>query len=136
MYRFWNGALAAALIATAVLGSRIGADGAAMPAPTVARSDVAEPAPERFRLVSGDSSCVVVKSVAANDAPAGLSAGRDCDDVMPGLSGVRFWREQADGSVLFGSVAGVTMAAFAQADGAGYESFAPRRPLMALVPED
>ncbi|MGO4831621.1 hypothetical protein AB4144_04885 [Rhizobiaceae sp. 2RAB30] len=69
-------------------------------------------------------------------APAGLTAGHDCDEVMPGLSDVRYWREEADGSVLFGSVGGVTMAAFAQADGAGYESFAPRHPLMAMVPED
>lgn len=135
MNRSRNGALAAALIATAVLGSRIGA---AMPAATVERPDTAVSTSERFRLVSGDSSCVVVKSAAAGDRPAGLSAGQDCDEVMPRLSGVRFWREEADGSVLFGSVGGGAMAAFAQADGAGYESFAPRRPLMApaLVPED
>lgn len=131
-----NALLAVALIATAVLGSRLGADGAAMQSPTVTRPDGAGLASERFRLVSGDSSCVVLRSAAMGTAPAGLTAGHDCDEVMPGLSDVRFWREEADGSVLFGSVGGVTMAAFAQADGAGYESFAPRHPLMTLVPVD
>lgn len=61
MNRIRNATLAVALIATAVLGSRIGADGAAMPAPAVARQDTAGQVPERFRLVSGDNSCVVAR---------------------------------------------------------------------------
>lgn len=131
MSRVWQAVLAAALIA-AVLGSRHAMSG--IPASAAMLTHDAGEVSERFRLSSGDGSCILIRTMARAGEPAHLAAGQGCDDIMPGLSAIRFWQDGPDGAVLLSDVRGTAMAAFAEADGAGYESFEPRRPLMSLIP--
>lgn len=129
---FWHGALAAALMTTALLGSRLDGSEAVL-ATAATRHDGALPAAERFRLSAGDRSCFVTKFDVSGKAPARLAAEAACDDVMAGMSAVRSWEETPDGAVVLSDGQGAVLAAFAIADGAGYESFEPRLRPMALV---
>lgn len=130
---FWQGALAVALMTTAFMGARldrsetVSASAAAMPQ-TELRSSV-----ERFRVSAGDNSCLMTKFDLSGHAFARLAADAGCEDVMAGLSTVRSWTETSDGAVLLSDGQGSVLAAFAMADGAGYESYEPRLRPMSLV---
>lgn len=130
---FWQGALAVALMTTAFMGARldrsetVSASAAAMPQ-TELRSPV-----ERFRVSAGDNSCLMTKFDLSGHAFARLAADAGCEDVMAGLSTVRSWTETSDGAVLLSDGQGSVLAAFAMADGAGYESYEPRLRPMSLV---
>lgn len=128
---FWHGALAAVLMTTALMGSRL--DGSESTFAMATRQGGASPAAERFRLSAGDRSCFVTKFHVSDKAPARLAAEAACDDIMAGMSTVRSWQETPDGAVVLSDGRGAVLAAFAIADGAGYESFEPRLRPMSLV---
>lgn len=127
----WSGALAALAVALATYG-------------TVGRGPVLDPtvvssiAPggengRLFRLqVDGvEADCVVEAADGAGKQP--LSLGAACLDAVPGLAGARWWSEREDGSVAFVTDDGRVAAEFAVADGAAFESYAPRWPIMTLL---
>lgn len=129
----WHGALAAALMTTALVGARLdNNDGvAATTAAVQSRSGI--PAIERFRLAAGDAACFMTKFDVSAERPARLAADAGCEEVMTGMSTVRSWQETPDGAVILRDGQGAVLAAFAVADGAGYESFEPRLRPMSLV---
>jgi hypothetical protein len=116
------------LAAAAVVGLHLNSSASAAP---VAH---AHPSVEHFVLqASGDvPSCTVEKAEGQGPLTHVLVAPA-CDAVLPGLSGLHYWNEKADGTVEL-SVDGKTAAVvFAPADGVAYESVEPRTPLMALI---
>lgn len=103
---------------------------------TIAADEDGMPAPlddvERYRLIADESACIVKKAPAANDGWSTLEVEQACDSILPGLSSVRLWKEDGDGSVVLSTDSRDRLAIFAVADGAAYESIAPSRPLMQL----
>lgn len=79
-----------------------------------------------------DGDCHVAAILAeAGKRPLSLAPG--CANAVPGLAGTRWWLERADGSVAFMTDDGHVAAEFAVADGAAFESYAPRQPIMTLL---
>lgn len=132
-----HGMLAGALVAVATLVSRFDKAPDPISASVAQLPHRAGQADERFRLsAAGGSSCIVTRFAAKTGEPARLAADDGCNAVMPGLSKLRLWQEASDGSVMLSDVRGTVLATFAAADGAGYESFEPLRPLMALMQDE
>jgi len=91
-------------------------------------------AAEVYRLSSPEQrgSCTVTKGARVSRGVAKLAVDPACDALLPGMNRVRYWRERSDGSVEFTGEGGDALAAFAVADGVGYEPFRPRSPLLSL----
>jgi hypothetical protein len=122
---------AAALAAVAATGLRLNSSASA------AADARADPEVERFLLqASGnDADCIVERL----DAPGPVSrvlVAPACDAMLPGLSALHYWREQADGTVMLSADGTTPSVIFAQADGVAYESIEPRTPLMSLISRD
>lgn len=125
-----TGLFAALAIAAAAFGF-----GERHPAPDpMVVSAIAPAAEERFSLQAGgrDGGCLV-SAIASDEARRPLSLGSTCLDLVPGLAGARWWFEREDGSVAFLTDDGRVAAEFAIADGAAFESYAPRQPIMTLL---
>ncbi|HWK64756.1 MAG TPA: AprI/Inh family metalloprotease inhibitor [Rhizobiaceae bacterium] len=129
----WHGVLAAALMTTALMGSRLNGSEADLTTAVTIRNDDVRSGAEHFQLSTGDRSCLVTKFDRLDSASARLIAEPACDDVMTGMTTVRSWREMPDGVIVLSDRQGSVLAAFAIADGAGYESFEPRLRPMSLV---
>jgi len=87
-----------------------------------------------YRLTANgdEAACAVRRGAKVSQGLSRLSVSPDCRDLMPGIERVKFWREQADGSVSFSENGVDPIVTFGVADGAGYESYAPASPLLAL----
>jgi len=91
----------------------------------------------RFTLVSAgdEAACTLV----AEQTPAGtmrrLALARDCLAAAAELADVRFWLDRPDGTVALAGADGRVRVEFAPADGAAYESYNPRFPVMTLLAE-
>lgn len=87
-----------------------------------------------YRLVAnGEQACTVVRGAPLDGGLSELRPSPGCEKLMPGLSRARFWREREDGAVAFSADGTDEIAAFASADGEGYESFRPMAPVLSLV---
>lgn len=91
--------------------------------------------PERYRLVGEDTSCTIYRGPLLGDGLNDLVIPAECNEIMPGLSALRFWKEGSDGSVTFSSNGSDAPVLFAVADGVAYESYKPSRPLLSIVEE-
>jgi hypothetical protein len=89
---------------------------------------------EAFRLqVSGDEvDCTIEKAVGGGPL-VGVTVAQDCDGLLPGLSTMRYWRENADGTVTLPADGKTASVVFGPADGVAYEWLKPRTPLMSLI---
>jgi hypothetical protein len=89
---------------------------------------------EAFRLqASGDpAGCAIEKAIGGGPL-VGVSVAQDCDGLLPGLSKIRYWREDADGTVTLSADGKTASVVFGPADGVAYESLKPRAPLMSLI---
>jgi hypothetical protein len=87
-----------------------------------------------YRLTANgdEAGCAVRRGAPVSDGLARLNVAPDCRKLMPGIERVKFWREQADGSVAFSENGVDPIVTFGVADGDGYESYAPAAPLLAL----
>lgn len=87
-----------------------------------------------YRLTANgdEAACAVQRGAAVSDGLSRLKIAPDCRKLMPGIERVKFWREQADGSVAFSENGVDPIVTFGVADGDGYESYAPAAPLLAL----
>lgn len=92
---------------------------------------------ERFVMQAsgGEETCVVEKATGAGPLSE-VSVAPQCDAMMPGLSGLHYWSEGADGTVALSADGHTPAVIFAQADGVAYESIEPRTPLIALISKD
>jgi len=122
--------LLAGLVASAALfgGSQFlhGGDGQGMAAGTAPAST--------YRLTANgdEGACSVRRGAEVSDGLSRLTVSQNCRDLMPGIERVKFWREQADGSVAFSENGVDPIVTFSVADGDGYESYEPANPLLAL----
>ncbi|WP_296736359.1 hypothetical protein [Mesorhizobium sp.] len=80
-----------------------------------------------------EAACAVRRGAEVADGLSRLTVSQNCRDLMPGIERVKFWREQADGSVAFSENGVDPIVTFGVADGDGYESYAPANPLLALA---
>ncbi|WFP63317.1 MULTISPECIES: hypothetical protein [unclassified Mesorhizobium] len=87
-----------------------------------------------YRLTANgdEAACAVQRGAEVSDGLSQLSVAPDCRALMPGIERVKFWREQADGTVAFSENGIDPVVTFSVADGDGYESYAPAAPLLAL----
>ena len=79
-----------------------------------------------------EAACAVRRGAEMSAGLSQLTVSPDCRKLMPGIERVKFWREQADGSVAFSENGTDPIVTFSVADGDGYESYAPANPLLAL----
>lgn len=88
-----------------------------------------------YRLIStgSDASCLVVKGAQLKDGVSEVTVDVRCRELMPELSGVKYWRDNSDGSIAFASFGQTPILEFALSDGFDYESFRPGAPLVSLV---
>ena len=87
-----------------------------------------------FRLTANgdEAACAVHRGAEVSAGLSLLSVAPNCRKLLPGIERVKFWREQADGSVAFSENGVDPIVTFGVADGDGYESYAPAAPLLAL----
>ncbi|KUM25947.1 hypothetical protein AU467_23355 [Mesorhizobium loti] len=87
-----------------------------------------------YRLTANgdEAACAVQRGAEVSDGLSRLTVAPNCRKLMPGIERVRFWREQADGTVAFSENGTDPIVTFSVADGDGYESYAPATPLLAL----
>lgn len=93
----------------------------------------------RFRLRSStlDTDCsIAAEETVVEDGRRRLRLDAACARLVPVLEGARWWLERPDGSVAFALADGRVVAEFAAADGAAFESYAPRLPIMTLLAAD
>ncbi|WP_165349935.1 MULTISPECIES: hypothetical protein [unclassified Mesorhizobium] len=81
---------------------------------------------------NGEETCAVERGAEVSAGLSRLTVAPNCRVLMPGIEQVKFWREQADGSVAFSENGVDPIVTFGVADGDGYESYAPATPLLAL----
>jgi hypothetical protein len=62
-----------------------------------------------------------------------VSVAQDCDGLLPGLARIRYWHEDADGTVTLSADGKTASVVFGPADCVAYESLKPRTPLMSLI---
>ena len=95
-------------------------------------------AQDSFMVILGgrDTGCSVVVEKRGLDRAGGLRLGDACAETAPEMAGLRFWAENADGSISFGESEGKAVYSFAAADGAAYESYDPQTPLISLISSD
>ncbi|RIK85727.1 MAG: hypothetical protein DCC69_09145 [Hyphomicrobiales bacterium] len=133
---------AAGLLAALALAA-----GAFQPNPeldTTATSSVAPAmaAQESFRLVStwsgagGGAGCSLAAGNAAEGGSRPLRLAPGCIADNPALAEARYWLDRPDGTVAFSGADGRVLAEFAAADGAAFESYHPRLPVMTLFADD
>ena len=128
----WAGAAGALAIAVSVFG--IAEQHPSLDPITVSAFDPTPATDEFFLLQVGgiDRDCHIAAALAEVDKRP-LSLDPACTDIVPGLAGTRWWLEREDGSVAFLTDDGRVAAEFAVADGAAFESYAPRQPIMTLL---
>jgi hypothetical protein len=124
--------LAVGLATALMLSARQEIATVASPATAAAVTPAAADREARLTISGSGKACVIVRTAPTES----LAPDPTCDTVMPGLSNARFWHDNGDGSVAINDAEGRTLAQFAEADGAGYESFEPRLPLMSLIAEN
>ncbi|HRP78769.1 MAG TPA: hypothetical protein PL183_06655 [Aquamicrobium sp.] len=97
-----------------------------------------------FRLVAtgdrdsdpGRLDCSLAAGEAPEGAPRPLRMAPGCMPANPHLAGARWWLDRPDGTVALAAADGRILAEFAAGDGAAFESYAPRYPLMTLLADD
>ena len=123
-----------------VLAGALAAAGALSGGPALDEATTAAIAPAsgqaaRFTLVSDETAC----TLGAEQAPSGtmrrLALTPDCLAGNPELAAMRFWLDRPDGTVALAGADGRVRVEFALADGAAYESYNPRFPVMTLLAE-
>lgn len=117
-----------ALAAVAVIGLRPNS-------PASAATGAPQPTNvERFLMQAsgGDKTCLVEKTESEGRLSR-VSLAPDCDEMLPGLSGLHYWSESSDGTVTLSADGRTPSVVFAQADGIAYESIEPRMPIIALM---
>lgn len=91
--------------------------------------------PKQYRLVGVNASCTIHRGPLLANRLNDLVIPPECNELMPGLSALRFWKEENDGLVAFSSNGSDTQVLFAVADGAAYESYKPSRPILSIIEE-
>src|SRR5688500_7373459 len=86
-----------------------------------------------LRRGGGSVSCMVERGAGLADGFWELRVEPSCEEVMPGLAAVRYWRKTDDQTVVFSRDGDDALVTFAPADGVAYESFAPGAPLLSLA---
>jgi len=120
-----------------LLAGALAALGALWPAPELDGTTTAAIAPAsgpeaRFRLAMDETVCTLVAGQAPNAAMQPVALAPDCLAARPELAAVRFWLDRPDGTVALAGADGRVRVEFAAADGAAYESYNPRFPVMTL----
>ncbi|RWL99053.1 MAG: hypothetical protein E5X80_18610 [Mesorhizobium sp.] len=87
-----------------------------------------------YRLTANgdEAACAVQRGAKVSVGLSLLRVAPNCRKLMPGIERVKFWREQADGSVAFSVNGTDPVVTFSVADGDGYESYAPAAPLLSM----
>ncbi|MBL8582680.1 MAG: hypothetical protein JNL61_10700 [Rhizobiaceae bacterium] len=129
---FINAAAVACLVVFAALLPREPAEVDRM---TTGSVEPASPDLHGFQLnAPGGESCRIGDRQTGAGDRAEISLDPGCAKLFPELADVRFWRDEADGSMALAGADGHAIVRFAQADGAGYESYFPKLPLLSLTP--
>lgn len=89
----------------------------------------------RFMLVTadGETACALVAEPALDGTMRRVALAPGCLAVNPELAAMRFWLDRPDGTVALAGADGRVRVEFAVADGAAYESYNPRFPVMTLL---
>lgn len=100
-------------------------------------AEKAAPSSTYLLTANGDeAACAIHRGAPVSDGLLRLDVAPDCRKLMPGIERVKFWREEADGSVAFSENGIDPVVTFGVADGDGYESYAPAAPLLALATQN
>ena len=89
-----------------------------------------------LRRGGGSFSCIVKRGAGLSEDLWELRVEPACEEVMPGLAEVRYWRRTDDQTVVFSRDGDDALVTFAPADGVAYETFAPDAPLLSLAITD
>lgn len=125
----------ALLTSGAALATRPDVETSATREPESPAAEAPAGGPERYRLVGEGTACTIYRGPLLGDGLNDLVIPAECNELMPGLSALRFWKEGSDGSVTFSSNGSDAPVLFAVADGVAYESYKPSRPLLSIVEE-
>ncbi|MFC6488348.1 AprI/Inh family metalloprotease inhibitor [Nitratireductor sp. GCM10026969] len=87
----------------------------------------------RLTVPGGDDTCTVAKGEMLGGSRAELEMAGNCTTLLPRLKEARYWKEGANGDVIFADADGRVIAEFYAADGVAYESVKPAAPPMALT---
>lgn len=77
--------------------------------------------------------CIAERGGSLTSQSRSFSAGKDCDSVWPGLSAVRNWTENGDGSVVLSNASGEQVLTVSIGDGVDYEALEPPNAVLTLT---
>ena len=100
-----------------------------------AAADTASSSNYRLTANGDEAACAIHRGAEVSDGLSLLTVAPTCRRLLPGIEHAKFWREEADGTIAFSENGIDPIVAFSNADGDGYESYAPVTPLLALATE-
>lgn len=86
-----------------------------------------------MRAAGSDSSCYVVKELEPLNGLTPVVIHGGCEDFIPNVHRIRFWRDLDDGSVELLGATSETVVSFGVGDGVTFESYRPVAPILSLA---
>lgn len=85
-----------------------------------------------MRAEATSATCQVVKGATAANGLAPVFIQRGCEEAVPAVSRIRYWRDRGDGSVELVGEGREAVIVFGIGDGIEFESYRPISPLLSL----
>lgn len=85
-----------------------------------------------MRATETASSCNIVKGTAKSGGLAPVLIHRGCEEAVPAIARIRYWRDRDDGSVELVGEGKEAVIVFGAGDGVEYESYRPVSPVLSL----
>lgn len=85
-----------------------------------------------MRATETASTCNIVKGAATSGGLAPVLIDKGCEEAVPAISRIRYWRDRDDGSVELVGEGKEAVIVFGAGDGVEYESYRPVSPVLSL----
>lgn len=121
------------VLSLVAVGAAVWAGGASSPPGLQTDAALASPL-SSFVLQTAEGACVLSRGQADQGGISPVTVDADCQALFPGFADVTSWQERPDGSVRLVGAQDRTVMEFAQADGAGFESYGAGAPIALILP--
>ena len=106
-----------------------------LPPDTITTASVNTAGEQEFTVsnMENRTACLIRRGTTTTLRSSGVIAGDDCAAVWPGLSAVRNWTDNGDGTIALTDNSGETVLTLGLGDGVAYESLEPADASIALT---
>lgn len=101
----------------------------------IVTGSVQVPGEEEFTVsnMQNRTACLITRGAMTTNRSSGVVTGDDCTDVWPGLTAVRNWTDNGDGTIQLTDSHGELVLTLGLGDGVAYESLEPADASIALT---